>query len=72
MKPFMQRRTMLQGKSRECVCALKVEFAAHVGAVVLHCPVMNGERIAYFLTGKTVRDQAQDFFLGRREFVEFE
>jgi hypothetical protein len=61
----------LQSKPQERIgaLALKVKFAAHVGAVVFNGSVVNGKLGAYFFAGFALGDQTHDTQLSRREIA---
>ena len=61
----------MQRKSKERVCAfaIKFKFAADIGPVVLHGPVVNRKISTDLFAGFAGGDQPHDAELGRREIA---
>src|SRR5580658_2391358 len=58
---------VLDGETKECVCAFNPQLAANIGAVILDRAVVNGERCADLLARQSVRDEHQNPAFRRRK-----
>jgi len=67
----LQKVLVLQRKPQERIGALAIEvkFAAHAGAVVFDCSVVDGKLGADFFAGFAAGNQLHDAELGRRKIA---
>jgi len=67
----LQKVFVLQRESQKGIraFAIKLKFAADIGAVVLDCSVMDGEFCTDFFAGFSVGNQLHDAALRRREIA---